>query len=124
MACAKTNSYSRRRCGMALVLISLSAGIGWAAPPEPDSESVDFRPPKTTTLLQSEAAPIDLDTCLRLARARNPELMLARERVVEAAALRQLAAAQILPNLNGGTNYDNHHGNLQQSSGNILSVRR
>ncbi len=50
--------------------------------------------------------------------------MIARQRVVEAAALRQLAAVQILPSLNFGMNYDSHTGNLQQSNGNILSVNR
>ena len=33
---------------------------------------------------------------------------MARQRVVEAVALRQFAAAQILPNLNAGMNYDDH----------------
>ena len=51
-------------------------------------------------------------------------MMVARQRVVEAAALRQLAAVQILPSINIGTNYDTHTGNLQQSNGNILSVNR
>src|SRR5262249_39799214 len=46
------------------------------------------------------------------------------QRVVEAVALRQLAAAQFLPTLNTGTNYDSHTGVLQQSNGNILSVNR
>jgi outer membrane protein TolC len=50
--------------------------------------------------------------------------MIARQRVVEAAALRQLAAVQFLPSINLGTNYDSHTGNLQQSNGNILSVNR
>ena len=54
----------------------------------------------------------------------NPELLLARERVAEATALRQLAVAQLLPNLNVGTNYDAHQGALQQSAGNILQVNR
>ena len=50
--------------------------------------------------------------------------MIARQRVVEAQALRQLAAAQFLPSLNMGINYDAHSGNLQQSNGNILGVNR
>jgi outer membrane protein TolC len=54
----------------------------------------------------------------------NPEILLARERVVEAVALRQLAAAQILPTLNAGTNLDHHNGTLQQSNGAILKVNR
>ena len=40
---------------------------------------------------------------------------------MEAVALRQLAAAQILPTINLGMNYDNHTGILQQSNGNILA---
>ena len=39
-------------------------------------------------------------------------------------ALRQLAAAQFLPTLNGGGNYDAHTGNVQQADGNILNVNR
>ena len=66
--------------------------------------------------------PIDLGTALRLAHVDSPELLLARERVAEATAVRQLAAAQILPNLNAGTNYDMHRGVLQQASGNILNT--
>src|SRR5690606_33315407 len=61
---------------------------------------------------------------LRLAGVRNPDLQVARQRVLEAVALRQLAAAQILPSLNAGMNYHTHTGVLQQSNGNILSVNR
>ena len=61
---------------------------------------------------------------MRLAGVQNPDLMVARQLVVESVATRQLAAAQILPTLNGGGSYDTHTGNLQQSSGNILSVNR
>jgi outer membrane protein TolC len=73
---------------------------------------------------QPEATQIDLASALQLAGVRNPEIMLARERVTETMAIRQFAAAQILPNINGGTNYDTHSGNLQQSSGHILDVSR
>jgi outer membrane protein TolC len=54
----------------------------------------------------------------------NPEILIARQRVVYAVAQRQLAAAQILPSFNAGMNYDAHTGPLQQSSGNILKVNR
>ena len=76
------------------------------------------------TILQPGENPIDLGTALHLAGAGNPELLLARQRVTEATALRQLAVAQLLPNLNFGTNYDAHQGALQQSAGNILQVNR
>jgi outer membrane protein TolC len=84
------------------------------APPDP--------PP--ATILQSGEAPIDLGSALRLAGAENAELLFARERISEATARQQLAAAQLLPNLNLGTNYDMHRGTLQQSNGNILNVHR
>jgi outer membrane protein TolC len=70
------------------------------------------------------ATPIDLPAALKLAGVENPEILIARTRVVEAAALRQLAAAQILPSLTLGLNYDAHTGPLMQSSGNILKVNR
>ena len=81
-------------------------------------------PAPPPTLLNAEVRPLDLNVALQLAGVQNPQLMLARQRVVEAAALRQLAAVQILPSINLGTNYDSHTGPLQQSNGNILSVNR
>jgi outer membrane protein TolC len=81
-------------------------------------------PPSPPTLLDPNVHPIDLNTALQLAGVQNPQLMIARQRVVEAAALRQFAAVQILPSINVGTNYDTHTGPLQQSNGNILSVNR
>jgi outer membrane protein TolC len=81
-------------------------------------------PASPPSILGPEIRAIDLNTALRLAGVENPEVNLARQRVVEAAAFRQFAAAQILPTLNLGTNYDSHTGALQQSTGNILSVQR
>lgn len=71
-----------------------------------------------------EVATIDLATALDLAGVRNPEILIARERTTEAVAVRQFAAAQILPNLNAGTSFDSHSGPVQQSSGHILKVSR
>ncbi|HVX13775.1 MAG TPA: TolC family protein [Pirellulales bacterium] len=73
---------------------------------------------------QEESTTLDLASALDLAGVRNPEIMMARERITETMAIRQFAAAQILPNINGGTNFDTHSGNLQQSSGHILDVSR
>ena len=67
---------------------------------------------------------IDLPTALRLAGVYNPEIQLARERVVEAVAMRQLATAQLLPTVNSGMDINHHQGALQQSSGTILKVDR
>ena len=92
-------------------------------PPKKLKEAVKIAAPPAS-ILDPDTKPIDLPTSLKLAGVENPEILLARQRVVEAVALRQLAAVQILPNLNAGTNFDSHTGNLQQSSGNILSVNR
>ncbi|HMB08746.1 MAG TPA: TolC family protein, partial [Isosphaeraceae bacterium] len=80
--------------------------------------------PPSPSILAPDVQPIDLNTALRLAGVQNPDLMIARQRAVEAAMLRQLAAVQILPTINAGMNYDTHTGALQQSNGNILSVNR
>ena len=76
------------------------------------------------TLLPDQFQPIDLPSAVQLAGVRNPDLFLARQRVVEAAALRQFAAAQLLPTINLGTNFNAHSGPLQQSNGTILRVSR
>jgi len=78
----------------------------------------------TPTLLNQESRPIDLASALQLGGVQNPEILLARERVVEAVALHQLAAAQILPTLNAGTNLDIHNGSLQSSNGTVFNVNR
>ena len=66
--------------------------------------------------------PIDLTTSLRLAEVENPQIAEARQRILEAAALRQGAYALLLPSFNAGTNYHGHTGNLQRSTGRILSL--
>ena len=74
--------------------------------------------------LDQRSVPIDLGSALRLAGFENLELIQSRQRVEFAVAVQQLTAAQILPNLNLGTNYDAHTGNLQQASGKILNLQR
>jgi outer membrane protein TolC len=94
-----------------------------AAPPSRADASSSLLP-IAPSMLDPLHRPIDLNTALRLANVQNPDLLIARQRVVESVALRQLAAAQFLPSLNLGGNYDTHTGVLQQSNGNILSVNR
>lgn len=93
-------------------------------PPRPADAEAGSGSAGPPTILQPGEAPIDLGSALRLAGVENPELLLARTRVSEMVALRQLAAAQLLPNLNLGTSLDMHRGPLQQSNGNILNVNR
>jgi outer membrane protein TolC len=67
--------------------------------------------------------PIDLAAALRLAEAQNPTIAGVRTTVLEALALQQMARALLVPTLNAGTNYHDHTGNLQRSSGKILALR-
>jgi outer membrane protein TolC len=109
-------------------------GPGRAGQSDGPEEIKDLPPPKRVkqvplpanpaSLLGQQFSRIDLDSALRLAGVRNPEILLARERVTEAVAMQQLAAARYLPSVNVGTNVDSHAGNLQQSAGAIISVNR
>jgi outer membrane protein TolC len=96
-----------------------------AAPLATDQIAPDSAAEELPSLFPAiEVTPIDLASALEMVNVRNPQFLLAQQRVVEAAALRQLAAAQILPTINLGTSYDGHTGPLQQSNGNILNVKR
>ncbi len=59
-----------------------------------------------------------------MAGVQNSQILLAQQRVLEAVALRQLAAAQFLPTLNAGSHLDAHSGVFQNSHGEIISVSR
>jgi hypothetical protein len=98
--------------------------IQYLAPVQPAANPSADTNDSLQLLLDSNFTPIDLYSALRLAGEQNPQVLIAQQRVVEAVALRQLAAAQFLPTLNLGTNFDGHWGVLQQPNGNILSVRR
>jgi outer membrane protein TolC len=91
-------------------------------PQQPASGPVTFDVPDSST--GTEGQTIDLASALRLAGVQNLSLVVAQQRVELAVAIQQFAAAQILPNLNLGANYDNHTGVLQQDPGNIISVDR
>lgn len=97
-----------------------------ATPPAPPEQPAAGDRPKSQLqeLVERPGTPIDLGSALQLAGVRTPNIQTARLRVVEAVIERQLAAAQFLPALRAGTNYDLHMGAYQQSSGNVLRVNR
>ncbi len=105
---------------------ALEALPGGAQRPLGVVESNKIVPPPATppSILAPEIHRIDLASTLRLANVQNPELNVARTRILEAVAMRQLAAAYFLPSINPGMDYDSHTGVLQQSDGNILGVNR
>lgn len=123
------NPFRRLVCWLSVTAIggSMVSGAAGQQPPVSVSPTLSKPVASDTPLgiaLKAGEYPIDLATALQLAGVQNPELLIARERITEAMALKQLAAAQALPNINVGTNYDLHRGPLQQSSGNILQVNR
>jgi outer membrane protein TolC len=81
-------------------------------------------PPHKLDAPPDDTRPIDLPTALRLAGVSNPEIQIAQQRVAEAMAQRQFAAAQFLPTINLGSNLDHHLGPVQDSNGTILKVNR
>lgn len=92
---------------------------------ETESINASLPQPAPSILPGPEAVnAIDLACAMRLAGINNPDMLLARQRVAQAQALRFLAMSFVLPNFNTGINYDDHNGPLQQSSGNILNVNR
>ena len=110
-----------------LVVVLLLAVVPRGASAQGDKSKSDdgTKPaPPPASLLKGDVQPIDLCSAMKLAGVYNPEILVARQRVAEADARRQLAAAQILPTINAGTNLDHHQGNLQQSSGRIITVNR
>jgi outer membrane protein TolC len=74
--------------------------------------------------IASNLSPVDLLSAFRLVGEQNQQVLIAQERVTEALALRQLAAAQFLPTLNAGSSVNSHRGVLEQSNGTILRVNR
>jgi outer membrane protein TolC len=62
---------------------------------------------------QTTTSPIDLPTVLRLAGARNLDVQIARERLNEAEANRQIALEQFIPSLTPGITYHRRDGMAQ-----------
>src|SRR5690348_2083086 len=83
------------------------------APTQRDPQIEASLPQRPPSILPKEMNAVDLACALRLAGVENPDLLLARQRVARAAALRFLAWTFVLPNLNAGLNYDDHNGPVQ-----------
>jgi len=68
--------------------------------------------------------PIDLPTVLRLAGAQNIDVQIAREKLAEARANRDIAMEQFFPWLSPGIGYRRHDGLLQDVAGNIFNASK
>jgi outer membrane protein TolC len=65
-----------------------------------------------------------LPTALRLANAQNPEIALARERIREALAVQGRAEVLWLPDLEVGTTWMRHDGQIQRAVGEVFTTSR
>ena len=91
----------------------------------PDPARMFSAIPSPPSILGQEVRPIDLTSALRLAGGRKSRAEPGSAAGAGSGRLADVrAAAQLLPTINYGTNYDSHTGVLQQSNGNILSVNR
>ena len=67
---------------------------------------------------------VDYATVLELVSGENPQVAFAQERINEAFARSEQAAALWLPSLRAGVNYNRHDGSLQEVGGNALNLQR
>ena len=70
------------------------------------------------------AMPIDLASALAMTDGQNPQVALARERIMEAEAQLSRARAMWLPSIRGGVNYNKHEGQIQDVAGSIITTSR
>ena len=89
------------------------------------------QPPATNAPASPSAAPVaalpahpvlsvTLDSVLQLAEQQNPQMALARERVNQAYAEKELAEKRWLPEVNVGTGYYRHEGGIQDQTGTLV----
>jgi outer membrane protein TolC len=87
-----------------------------AAVPAP----VAHAPGPPVPALPAESHPVlavTLDSVLQLAEQQNPQMALARERVNQAFAEKELAESRWLPEINVGSGYYRHEGGIQDQTG-------
>jgi outer membrane protein TolC len=91
------------------------------APAETAPRPTQLPPPTPGTgeAAPTHSVPINLDTVLRLAQDQNGQVAVARARVDEAFAQRDVAAMAWLPDLWVGTAYYRHEGGIQNEDGSL-----
>ncbi len=115
-------------CALACLAAGSSGGQDQPPAPAQGNKAPALEPSNGESILReflaANVTPIDLSSALRLAGEQNSEILVAQQRVTEAMAQRQLAAAQFLPTLNGGSSENSHRGTLQQSDGQVIRTNR
>jgi outer membrane protein TolC len=93
--------------------VAFPAAVPTLPPPDP-------APPESP----QDGVPLTLATVMRLALLSNLDVAQARAVVAQAGAALMRAQLGWLPNLNLGTTYTHHEGNIQKTEGNIIKVNR
>jgi outer membrane protein TolC len=89
--------------------------------PEPAKPLAEvIPPPKPLSPAAHPALPVSLDAVLQLAEGQNPQLAVARERVGQAYAERDLADHSWLPEVYLGAGYYRHEGGIQDQDGRLI----
>jgi outer membrane protein TolC len=88
--------------------------------PESESPTIVRTAATTTIAAPTKPVPISLDVVLRLAQDQNARIGLARERVEEAFAEKDVAARRWLPDLYVGPSYYRHEGGIQNPDGTFV----
>jgi outer membrane protein TolC len=97
-----------------LVLVLLADSVGKSQPTNSGSSASSSRPEAPRL--------IDLPTALRLAKAQNLDVQIARERLNEARAVRQSALELFFPWLSPAAGYRRHEDRIQDVAGNIIDA--
>jgi outer membrane protein TolC len=91
---------------------------------KPSSESGRADLPTPLVPKPDGVTPIDLASVLAMTDSQNPQVALARERILEAEAQLSRARAMWLPSIRGGVNYNKHEGKIQDVAGRIITTSR
>jgi outer membrane protein TolC len=99
---------------------------------EPDAQSIEALPTpraaeadETLDGVDSQAVtPVSLASILELATQQNPQVNVARQRVIEAYAQLERSETFWLPSIRAGVNYNKHEGRIQDVAGNLIETSR
>lgn len=81
-------------------------------------------PDEAGALVQGDLYTIDLPSALRLAGARNLDVRIAEERLVDATAAKKIAIERFFPSVSSGIAYRAHDDAIQDVSGDVLDVHK
>jgi outer membrane protein TolC len=91
---------------------------------EPEMAATVLAPRAEIEVLFARALPINLITALRLAQTNNLDIAQGQQVVNQAQASLSRANVLLLPNLNLGSTYTRHEGNISKTEGNIIKANK